>query len=143
MADARSASFRQAAAHRIETYRPAHPAPHAPPGQQGSGSLTGTWLACEEPGSAEGWLTSGIRLVMDSTLDPGAVIGRHEHPDTEELYVVLAGSLVVTAGEPGAEPQTGSLRAGDVHRIGPGGWHTAAAGPEGARIMVIAAEARR
>lgn len=128
---------------RTERYEPVHPAPDAPVDLRGAGVLQGTWIACEEPGSAEGWLTSGIELVMDSALEPFAVIGRHEHPDTEELYYVLAGSLTVTAGDGSAPSVAEELRTGDAHRLRAGGWHSARAGAEGARVIVIAARVPR
>ena len=89
------------------------------------------------------WLRSGIELVMDSVLDADAVIGRHEHRDTEELYVVIAGQLTVTAAAADASPEVRELGSGDVHRLPRGGWHSARAGPEGARIIVIAARVHR
>jgi quercetin dioxygenase-like cupin family protein len=133
--------FRAGADRPVEQFAPAHASPHAPPGQRGEGVVEGTWLACEEPGREEGWLVSGIDLVMDSRLAAGAVIGRHTHGDTEELYLVLEGALTVIAndGGPGSADQERLLRAGDLHRIGPGGSHSAAAGPEGARILVVKA----
>jgi uncharacterized RmlC-like cupin family protein len=135
--------FRGAAELRTERYEPAHPAPDAPPELRGAGALTGTWIACEEPGAAEGWLRSGIELVMDSTLEPGAVIGRHDHRETEELYLVLGGRLTVTASVGEAAPQVREFGVGDVHRLPPGGWHSARAGEVGARIIVIAARVDR
>ena len=139
---ARSSSdelFKRAAELRTEVYEPAHPAPDAERGLRGIGRLTGTWIACEESGAAEGWLASGVELVMDSRLDPGAAIGRHEHPDTEELYLVLAGELTVTASPGGEDVAVETLAAGDVHRLPRGGWHAARAGSSGARILVVAA----
>lgn len=136
------ALFRSAASLRRQTYRPAHPAPLAPVELQGSGRLDGTWIACEEPGSGEGWLQSPIELIMDSRLEPQARIGRHDHPDTEEVYLVLEGTLSVTAWQPGGQQETATLGPGDVHRLGPGGWHSAAAGDRGARIIVVAAAVR-
>jgi hypothetical protein len=136
-----SAFFRTPDERPVETFAPAHPAPGAPAGQRGAGTVEGTWLACEEDGRREGWLVSSIDLVMDSRLSPGAVIGRHDHPGTEELYIVLSGELTVTAndGRPGSADERCTLRPGGVHRIGPGGSHSAAAGPQGARILVLKA----
>ncbi len=134
--------FRRSASLRRQRYEPSHPAPDAPDGMRGAGVLDGTWIACEEPGIAEGWLASSIELIMDSRLAADAVIGRHEHPDTEELYIVLEGEITVT-GAPAADaaPFRACLASGDVHRLGPGGWHSARAGERGARILVIAAKA--
>ena len=59
-------------------------------------------MACEEPGSAGGWLASSIALVMDSRLEPNAMIGRHEHPRHRGGVVVLDHCLTVTTAPPGS-----------------------------------------
>lgn len=123
----------------VEEFIPAHPSPDAPPGQQGAGRSCGTWIACEEPGREQHWLPSGIELVMDTTLDPHASIGRREHPETEQLYLIQTGELTVTAWQPGSEEVVAVLGPGDVHRLGPGGWHAAKAGPSAARMITIKA----
>ena len=85
-------------------------------------------------------LTSGIEVVMDSRLDPGAVIGLHSHERTEEFYYVLDGTLTVQAARTPADAlAAATLTAGDVHFLPVGGRHTAQAGPDGARILVVAA----
>ena len=44
------------------------------------------WVEVLGPGDM-----NGVRATALLTLEPGASIGEHQHPDTEELYLVLEG----------------------------------------------------
>lgn len=121
------------------SYQAAHHNPTAPSDQQGSGALVGKWLYCEEPDKAEGLLKSGVELFMDSHLAPHAVIGLHQHHDTEELYYVLEGSLTITLYDQ-QQQRCVELLPGDCHCILCGQAHAVSAGEHGARFMVVAAK---
>lgn len=103
----------------------------------GHGELVGTWIACEEPEKSEGILESGLEVLMDSRLAPGASIGCHRHDRTEEIYYVLEGGLTVSL-EVDGQSTTEPLAPGDSHRVPIGGSHWATAGAAGARFIVIA-----
>jgi quercetin dioxygenase-like cupin family protein len=119
-------------------YRPAHPNPDAPGWMAGGGRAFSVWIASEQSGTAQGRGDSGPLAVIDTRLEPGAAIGWHEHPDTAELYVLLAGTLHVRAGLDGPSRAHGwTLRAGDCHRLAAGWGHTARAGDSGARFLVV------
>lgn len=134
---------RRAAGLATVSYEGVHHNPDAPRDLQGSGRLVGTWLFDEEEPDPEGLLTSDIELVMDSRLEPDAVIGLHDHADTEEFYYVLDGMLTVRAARTDREDlASATLTAGDVHFLPVGGRHCAQAGPDGTRILVVAARPR-
>ena len=106
--------------------------------RRGHGINDATWVFSEEPGNAEGLMRSGLELVMDSRLAPGAAVGLHTHDRTEEVYYVLEGRLTVTTRD-GDEELACELGPGDAHLIRVGQAHWVVAGPEGARFMAIAA----
>jgi quercetin dioxygenase-like cupin family protein len=119
-------------------YHPAHPNPHAPEGEHGSGELVATWIYCEEPEKSEGVLNSGIELMMDSKLAPGASLGLHGHPRTEEIYYLLEGEVTVKLYSRDKK-FVRTLTPGDAHLIKPGESHSVQAGPQGARFIAVAA----
>lgn len=106
--------------------------------RRGHGENRATWVFSEEPANAEGLMRSGLELVMDSRLAPGAAVGLHAHDRTEEVYYVLEGSLTVTTVQ-GDQEASATLGPGDAHLIRVGQAHWVVAGPEGARFMAIAA----
>ncbi len=137
------AVFRKRSRMATVVYEPARPNPDAEPARRGHGRLTGTWIYSEEHGKREGLLRSSLELFMDSTLDPGATIGLHEHPDTEEIYYVLEGDVTVEVDLPHGERLVETLAPGDSHLVQPGQCHSVTAGPNGARFVVVAARVPR
>ncbi|GGA65115.1 hypothetical protein GCM10011369_03160 [Neiella marina] len=131
-------SFKQSANMATVRYQPAHHNPQAPLAQQGQGETLGTWVFNEEKGKAEGLLASSIELMMDSKLAPHATIGLHQHQQTEEIYYLLEGQLNIELHRADEQLQL-QLNPGDAHLIRPGESHFVQAGPDGARIIVIAA----
>lgn len=117
-------------------YRPAHPA-QAPGWLAGSGIAHTVWLASEQPETAEGIWSGGLLGAFDTDLEPDAAIGWHLHVGTEELYLVLRGTLAVRVGRGIDDAQEFELGEGDVHRVPPGWGHASLAGPRGARIVVV------
>ena len=77
------------------------------------------WLASEQPGSAEGLIPTGLRAAFDTYLEPGAAEGWHQHPESEELYLVLSGELTVRVGRLAtrSRPRSSSWLPGDTHHI--------------------------
>jgi len=120
-------------------YEPSHFNPYTKEEWRGAGVIRGKWIFNEEPAKAEGLLSSNIELMMDTTVEPNASIGLHQHDKTEELYYVLSGSIEVTLLRDECE-DVEILSAGDAHRIAPGQSHFIKAGAQGARIIVVAAK---
>lgn len=119
-------------------YTPANPCPPAPGWMSGSGAARTVWLASEQPGTAEGLIPAGLRAAFDTYLEPWAAEGWHQHPESEELYLVLTGELTVRVGDGAPEDATEFVLApGDTHRIPVGWWHAARAGAEGVRFVVV------
>lgn len=120
-------------------YRPAHANPAVEGWQRGQGENPCIWVACEQGLAAEGRLRSTLDGVIDSRLPPGASIGWHRHDDSEEIYYLLAGSLLVSVQ--GADGQRASywLQPGDRHLLSPGMAHAALAGETGARFIAVLA----
>jgi mannose-6-phosphate isomerase-like protein (cupin superfamily) len=56
--------------------------------------------------------------LAEATLDPGQATRRHYHGETEEIYVILAGS-----GEMEVDGQRERVRVGDTVLIPPRAWH--------------------
>lgn len=119
-------------------YEPAHPNEKAEGMWRGQGRDFATWVFSEEPGLNERLLESGLELIMDVTLEPGASVGYHVHRRTEEVYYLLAGSLTVATVVAEGEVHTDTLQAGDAHLVRRGQGHSCEAGPEGARFVTIA-----
>jgi quercetin dioxygenase-like cupin family protein len=119
-------------------YHPAHPNPEVPGWMAGAGRAFSVWIASEQPGTAQGLGDAGPLAVIDTHLERDASIGWHEHPDTAELYVLLSGTLQVSAGMHGPSGAQGwTLREGDCHRLAAGWGHAARAGDSGARFLVV------
>ena len=72
---------------------------------EGSGKLVCASLLPEMP--REAGKRNGFRFVHDDVLEPGAVIGEHEHRGNEEIYLVLEGSGT-------------AILDGEEHAVGPG-----------------------
>jgi mannose-6-phosphate isomerase-like protein (cupin superfamily) len=56
--------------------------------------------------------------LAEATLDPGQATERHYHRETEEIYVILAGS-----GEMEVDGERERVGAGDAVLIAPRAWH--------------------
>ena len=123
-------------------YEPAHENPSEQGLLRGAGKDFATWVFCEERGKAEGLLQSGIELVIDARLEPGAAVGMHVHAETEELYYLLEGALEMTTRAPDGREHEEALRPGDAHLVKRGQSHGGVAGPQGARFLVVAARPR-
>ncbi|MEO1334712.1 MAG: cupin domain-containing protein [Myxococcota bacterium] len=119
-------------------YEPAHYNPAAG-AKSGAGRSTSTWVYGEEAAKPEGRLQSRLEFLIDSELEPGASIGLHAHERTEEIYYLLAGSLTVDLLLADGRTVSHEMRPGDAHLIQPGQRHYAAAGPDGARFIAVAA----
>ncbi len=78
----------------------------------GSGSISFRRLL------ADAAFTSAIDFVDVSVIAPGSTIGRHEHHQTEELYLIAAGMPLVTVNG-----ECRRLNAGDVSVVRSGQWH--------------------
>jgi quercetin dioxygenase-like cupin family protein len=115
-----------------------------PPGddRRGHGREHATWVFSEEPGLAEGLFRTGLELVIDARLEPGAAIGLHRHAETEEVYYLLEGELLMTTVLPGGQEVAQALRAGDAHGVRLGEEHFGRAGPAGCRFIAIATRRR-
>lgn len=68
----------------------------------------------------------GVLGMSVITLEPGATIGEHVHPATEELYFVLAG-----AGTGVLDSEHFPVGPGDAYVVRAGHSHGLAAGPDG------------
>ncbi len=120
-------------------YEPAHHDPKVGGAWGGRGRTYATWVFSEEPGLTERLLKSGLELVMDTTLEPKASVGYHQHVRTEELYYLLSGSLTVATRGADGVVVTETLHVGDAHLVRPGQGHTCMAGDDGARYLTVAA----
>jgi quercetin dioxygenase-like cupin family protein len=119
-------------------YEPAHLNAKAEGMWRGQGKDFATWVFSEEPGLTEKLLESGLELLMDVTLEPGASVGYHVHRRTEEVYYLLAGSLTVATVIGDGNVHTETLQAGDAHLVRRGQGHSCEAGSEGARFITVA-----
>jgi quercetin dioxygenase-like cupin family protein len=120
-------------------YAPAHENAAEQGLRRGRGKDFATWVFCEERGKAEGLLQSGLELVIDARLEPGAAVGLHVHAETEEIYYLLEGALTMTTRAPDGREHEEALRPGDAHLVKVGQAHAGVAGPAGARFLVVAA----
>jgi quercetin dioxygenase-like cupin family protein len=119
-------------------YEPAHPNLAAEGMWRGAGRDFATWVFTEEPGLNERLLESGLELLMDVTLEPGASVGYHVHRRTEEIYYLLAGSLTVATVAADGSVHTETLQTGDAHLVRRGQGHSCEAGAEGCRFITVA-----
>jgi quercetin dioxygenase-like cupin family protein len=106
--------------------------------RRGSGNDWARWIFSEEPGLAEGLFRAPLELIIDARLEPGACIGLHVHRETEEVYYVLDGTLVMTTVGVDGREETCVLAAGDAHAVTLGQGHFGVAGPDGARFLAVA-----
>lgn len=74
---------------------------------------------------------AGVEFVSVLTLEPGASIGEHVHPDTEELYLVLEGE-----GLGRLDGETFQVGSGDAFVCKAGHSHGLASGPRGPLTFV-------
>jgi quercetin dioxygenase-like cupin family protein len=110
--------------------------------KRGSGKDWATWIFSEEPGTEENIFASGLELMIDARLEPGAAIGLHRHGVTEEVYYLLEGSLEMTTVGATGEEETVVLEPGDAHFVRMGQGHYGRAGRSGARFIAVAARIR-
>lgn len=139
---AHQAFVKQAAQMAQVRYHPAHPHPGSSGPEAGRGDNLCRWLACEQGSQAEGISQGGLDALLDSYLPAGASVGWHLHRDTEEYYYLLQGQLWVEWQGEGVARQGAWMAAGDCHRLGPGMWHWAQAGTEGARFIAVVLRCR-
>ncbi len=118
-------------------YRPAHPHPCYADSRAGEGTAHCVWIASEQGAQAEGISRGGLDAILDTWLEPTASIGWHRHDTTEEVYYLLAGSLDVWTEDDHGAQHRWTLQRGDSARVGPGMSHSAQAGDEGARFVVV------
>jgi quercetin dioxygenase-like cupin family protein len=119
-------------------YEPAHLNTSAEGMWRGAGRDFATWIFTEEQGLNERLLESGLELLMDVTLEPGASVGYHVHRGTEEIYYLLAGSLTVATVATDGRVHTETLQTGDAHLVRRGQGHSCEAGAEGCRFITVA-----
>jgi quercetin dioxygenase-like cupin family protein len=110
--------------------------------RRGHGRDHATWIFSEEPGLAEGLFGTGLELVIDARLEPGAAIGLHTHAETEEVYYLLEGELTMTTVLFDGREVAATLRPGDAHGVRLGEAHFGRAGQGGCRFMAIATRRR-
>ncbi|HSJ94314.1 MAG TPA: cupin domain-containing protein, partial [Gaiellaceae bacterium] len=72
--------------------------------------------------------------LAEATLAPGQATERHYHAETEELYVVLAGS-----GEMEVDGERREVGPGDAVLLPPGAWHQIRAGDDELRFLCCCA----
>jgi quercetin dioxygenase-like cupin family protein len=65
-------------------------------------------LLSQADGPAPGYVT----LLMEATIEPGVVVGRHTHPGIESTYVMDGGFELPVQGQP-----TRIIKAGDAFQI--------------------------
>lgn len=118
-------------------YEPSHPNAEYDDSRAGTGTTYCVWVAGEQDEQAEGISASCLDGVLDTYLEPGASIGWHLHESTEEIYYLLDGGLDVRMEDDTGTAHRCALRPGDSHRVGPGMWHGAQAGPQGARFVTV------
>jgi len=106
--------------------------------RRGHGRDHATWVFSEEPGLEEHLFQSGLELMIDARLEPGAAIGLHRHAVTEEVYYVLEGQLSMTTVLADGREVRATLRPGDAHGVRLGEAHWGRAGAEGCRFLAVA-----
>ncbi len=106
--------------------------------RRGRGKDHAVWIFSEEEGLKDGIFSSGLELVIDARLEPGASIGLHRHDHTEEIYYFLEGSIKMTTVSPEGLEHCEELSAGDAHAVKFGQSHYGTAGPQGVRFLAIA-----
>jgi hypothetical protein len=106
--------------------------------RRGRGRDFATWVFSEEPGLAEELFTCGLELLIDARLEPDAAVGLHRHPETEEVYYLLEGSLTMTTLLRDGREVTVTLGPGDAHAVRIGEGHFGRAGPDGCRFIAVA-----
>lgn len=111
--------------------------------RRGHGRDHATWVFSEEPGLQEGLFHGGLELMIDARLEPGAAIGLHRHPTTEEIYYVLEGQLTMTTVLNDGREVRAVLRPGDASAVVLGQAHYGRAGVEGCRFLAVAFRPRR
>lgn len=72
--------------------------------------------------------------LAEATLEPRQATERHYHAETEELYVVLAGS-----GEMEVDGERREVGPGDAVLLPPGAWHQIRAGDDELRFLCCCA----
>jgi quercetin dioxygenase-like cupin family protein len=77
-------------------------------------------------------LRSPLRLLAELVLEPGCSIGLHRHEREEEIFIAVAGSGEVSAGDGVWSP----VRAGDAVLTGDGESHAVRATSE--RLVMVA-----
>lgn len=122
-------------------YNEAHYNPHYDDYKRGQGKNYATWIFSEEPGKRECLLASSIELVMDACLEPEASIGLHTHHDTEELYYILEGDMLLFVEGTSGESREVRLDTGDAHLLRPGQSHAVKAGCRGCRFLTVGGRA--
>lgn len=105
--------------------------------RRGHGRDHATWIFSEEPGLEEGLFHSGLELMIDARLEPGAAIGLHRHATTEEVYYVLEGELSMTTVLEDGREVGATLHAGDAHGVRLGESHWGRAGALGCRFLAV------
>jgi quercetin dioxygenase-like cupin family protein len=106
--------------------------------RRGHGRDHATWVFSEEPGLEEGLFHSGLELMIDARLEPGAAIGLHPHGATEEVYYLLEGELSMTTVLADGREVSATLHSGDAHGVRLGESHWGRAGAAGCRFLAVA-----
>ncbi len=139
--DAVSGVIFKRAAHIVHVrYTPADPAPDMPEPWQGYGSTVVRWLFSEQEGTAEGLLEGEtLEFIHDTRLDPGASTGMQAHPNTDEIFYVIAGTGQLYHRMSSGSPIIArALRPGDAALVRAGEYHAVAnIGSEPLQLIVI------
>ena len=80
------------------------------------------------------YLHSPAQSLAEATLEPGQATTRHYHAVSEEIYLLVGGG-----GTMELDGETRAVGEGDAILIPPGAWHELRAGPDGVRLLCVAA----
>lgn len=105
--------------------------------RHGYGSDYATWIFCEEYDKKEGLLDNGLELLIDAFFEPNSSVGLHLHTNTDEIYYVISGDMIMTTITEDGESHDFEMNCGDAHVVKRGQSHYGVAGKDGCRCIVV------